>query len=303
MYECHCNDRRRKASITPASLILHPRALTSDISPYQLCLLHRNRFECFCILDLGGLTTSQLSSRALAIVKEQAAIDSICFPETMHKMLIVNAPTFFSATWRLIRGWLDPRTANKIEVISNKAAYEKRLLELIEADQLPSDYGGTATATDKTLQESMKGDADRLETRMLYLRCVPSFESHALLLTGCGRSLSPSCWFVFHSSFFSGHGSEVIDVEAGESLDLDVWTRSTAGAKFSVTDATSKQEICPSVEVKHNGTEDVTEIPTTGKITPCRIDGPRKVKVKADSNAGRFSRHNFLLVFSHYKKG
>jgi CRAL/TRIO domain len=123
-------------------------------------------------LDLGGLTTSQLSSRSLAIVKEQAAIDSVCFPETMHKMLIVNAPTFFSATWRLIRGWLDPRTANKIEVISSKAAYEKRLLELIDADQLPSDYGGTGTDTNTILQGSMRGDADRLDTRMMYLRCV-----------------------------------------------------------------------------------------------------------------------------------
>jgi hypothetical protein len=130
------------------------------------------RFECFCILDLGGLTTAQLSSRSLAIVKEQAAIDSICFPETMHKMVIVNAPTFFTATWRLIKGWLDPRTANKIEVISSRSAYEKRLLELVDRDQLPSDYGGSGTDTNRTLQDSVQGDADRLDTRMMYLRYV-----------------------------------------------------------------------------------------------------------------------------------
>lgn len=82
-----------------------------------------------------------------------------------------------------------------------------------------------------------------------------------------------------------------------------MWTRSTAGAKFSVTDASTKVEICPPVEVRHGGTDDVTEMPTTGKITPpgSRIAGPRKVKIKADCNAGRFSRHNFLLVLSHYK--
>lgn len=93
-----------------------------------------------------------------------------------------------------------------------------------------------------------------------------------------------------------------MDIAEGESLDIDVWTRSTAGAKFSVTDANTKQEICPTIEVKHGGTEDVTEIPTSGKLTPAHIDGPRKIKVKADCNAGRFSRHNFLLVLSHYKK-
>jgi len=128
------------------------------------------RFECFCILDLEHLTTSQLSSRALAIIKEQAAIDSICFPETMNKMLIVNAPSFFAATWRLIKGWLDPRTAAKIEVISSKSAGEKRLLELVDEQQLPSDYGGKGPDTNSIIMESFDGDASKLDTKMMHVR-------------------------------------------------------------------------------------------------------------------------------------
>jgi hypothetical protein len=131
-----------------------------------------NRFECFCVLDLNKLTTSQLSRRALAIIKEQAAIDSVCFPETMSKMLIVNAPTYFSATWRIIKGWLDARTAAKIEVISSRTAMEKRLLEFIDADQLPIDYGGTGPDTNVSMNEGIAGDFSRLETHMLYIRYV-----------------------------------------------------------------------------------------------------------------------------------
>lgn len=88
----------------------------------------------------------------------------------MSKMLIVNAPTFFGVTWRLIRGWLDPRTANKIEVISSRAAVEKRLLELVDSEKLPSDYGGTGPDTNDILMENYEGEADKLDTRMLYLR-------------------------------------------------------------------------------------------------------------------------------------
>jgi hypothetical protein len=88
----------------------------------------------------------------------------------MSKMLIVNAPSYFSATWRIIKGWLDARTANKIEVISNRATMEKRLLEYIDSDQLPSDYGGTGPDTNDTMNESIQGDFTRLETKMLYLR-------------------------------------------------------------------------------------------------------------------------------------
>ena len=130
------------------------------------------RFECFCVLDLDHLTTSQLSRRALTIVKEQAAIDSLCFPETMSKMLIVNAPTFFSATWRLIKGWLDARTAAKVEVISNRAKMEQRLLEFIDPDQLPTDYGGKGPDTTTTMMDCMVGDIHRMNTKMLYLRYV-----------------------------------------------------------------------------------------------------------------------------------
>jgi hypothetical protein len=121
-------------------------------------------------LDLNKLTTSQLSRRALAIIKEQAAIDSICFPETMSKMLIVNAPTFFAATWRLIKGWLDPRTASKIEVISSTSKMTSRLLELVDVDQLPADYGGKGPETTKTMMDELGGSADRMSTKMLYLR-------------------------------------------------------------------------------------------------------------------------------------
>jgi hypothetical protein len=122
------------------------------------------------VLDLAGLTASQLNSKSLTIIKEQSAIDSVCFPETMNKMLIVNAPTFFAATWRIIKGWLDPRTAAKIEVISSKATAEKRLLDLVDADQLPSDYGGKAKDTVTIMDESGPGLADKVTTKIMYTR-------------------------------------------------------------------------------------------------------------------------------------
>ena len=88
----------------------------------------------------------------------------------MSRMFIINAPLFFSASWRLIKGWLDPRTASKIDVISNKDTARKKLLELIDEDQLPVDYGGTGPDTKETLRNDIKGDAIRLHTEMLYLR-------------------------------------------------------------------------------------------------------------------------------------
>jgi hypothetical protein len=124
------------------------------------------------VLDLEHLSTSQLGSRSLAIIKEQSFIDSLCFPETMAKMIIVNAPRFFTITWQVIRGWLDARTAAKVEVISSRKASENRLLELIDAEYLPSDYGGKGPDTQKIINSSCTGGMKRLFQEVLYLRYV-----------------------------------------------------------------------------------------------------------------------------------
>lgn len=97
----------------------------------------------------------------------------------------------------------------------------------------------------------------------------------------------------------SGHGSCTYDIQAGEELQISVFTRSTAGAKFSVTDAKhSKGPWLEDVLVKHSGTESMDEIPSKIVITNENIIGPVSVKVKADSNAGRWTTNNFLVVFT-----
>lgn len=129
-----------------------------------------HRFEAVSILDLQNLSVSQLGSRTMAIIKEQAFIDSLCFPETMAKMIIVNAPTFFSATWSIIKGYLDARTSSKIDVYSSRKKWEKALLEYIAPEELPSDYGGTAPSTLETLEKASPGNMKRLFTHCFYVR-------------------------------------------------------------------------------------------------------------------------------------
>mmetsp|Transcript_35066 Transcript_35066/g.84901 ORF Transcript_35066/g.84901 Transcript_35066/m.84901 type:complete len:434 (-) Transcript_35066:85-1386(-) len=229
------------------------------------------RFECICILDLEHLTMSQLSQRTLAIVKDQSAIDSLCFPETMCKMYIVNGPRFFSATWKLIKSWIDPRTSSKVEVISSRKQWEEKLRQIIDVEELPSDYGGKATDSETEIEKANYiGDLKKIHTEVIYVR---------------------------------GHGHASWEVAEGEELDITIYTRSKAGSKFSVVDANTKAEIIGSVEVKHTGGDSDLDLPSHQKLTKDKmLTGPISVKVKADSNAGRFSTHNFLAVFAVYNK-
>lgn len=58
----------------------------------------------------------------------------------MGSFLIINAPWAFSTIWSLVKGWLDPVTVAKIDILGSD--YKKTLLERIPADSLPAFLGG-----------------------------------------------------------------------------------------------------------------------------------------------------------------
>jgi len=225
------------------------------------------KFECVCVMDLANLTMAQLGSKSLAIIKEQSAIDSLCFPETLNKMYIVNSPLFFSATWGIIKGWLDPRTASKVEVISSRKTWEKALLEYADVDQLPSDYGGTGPNTKDTMEmETFTGNLKRIHTEVLYVR---------------------------------GHSHITYDIVANEELEVAIFTRSTAGAKWTISEAKNKHGTTwiSDVETKHVG-DDLELPPTHVKLTQANIKGPASIKLNAKSLGSRWSSEKFLVVIN-----
>ena len=59
-------------------------------------------------------------------------------PERLQKAILFNAPAIFSGTWRIISGWLDPVVAHKVLFVNDVA----KVLEIVDADQLPKEYGG-----------------------------------------------------------------------------------------------------------------------------------------------------------------
>jgi len=231
------------------------------------------RFQCVCVLDLDGLSAAQVTQRALNIIQKQTEIDSLCFPETMERMIVVNVPRFFALTWRLIKGWIDPRTAGKVELISTRKHWEARLKELVDLDQLPSDYGGKAEDTEATLMKTAPGGMVRQITDLWHVRT---------------------------------HHAHTFEIGPSEEVEVVVYTRGTSGSTFSVMDKDHKGKVfVKGVDVKHTGNPtDENEPPTNVTITSeSRIAGPSHIKVKADSKSGRFAgSETYLVVLNYYPK-
>ncbi|KAI8610753.1 CRAL-TRIO domain-containing protein [Chytriomyces sp. MP71] len=64
----------------------------------------------------------------------------------LGKMFVINAPMLFTGVWSLVKPMLDEATVQKINILG--ANYQDKLLECIEAANLPAAYGGTCRCTD-----------------------------------------------------------------------------------------------------------------------------------------------------------
>ncbi|CAF1495312.1 unnamed protein product [Rotaria sp. Silwood1] len=82
-------------------------------------------------------------TKFLHVFKQSVHIDDNYYPERLGQMFLINPPMIFPILWDLAKYWLDPVTKTKIHVIKKGPETSTALLQHIDSDQLPHEYGGT----------------------------------------------------------------------------------------------------------------------------------------------------------------
>uniref|UniRef100_A0A2N9J9W0 CRAL-TRIO domain-containing protein n=1 Tax=Fagus sylvatica TaxID=28930 RepID=A0A2N9J9W0_FAGSY len=109
------------------------------------------------ILDVQGLGIKNFTRTAANLLAAMTKIDNNYYPETLHRMYIVNAgPGFKKMLWPAAQKFLDAKTIAKIQVLEPKSL--SKLLEVIDSSQLPDFLGGSCTcSTEGGCLRSSKG--------------------------------------------------------------------------------------------------------------------------------------------------
>lgn len=98
------------------------------------------------ILDVQGLGIKNFTRTAASLVAAISKIDNSYYPETLHRMFVVNAgPGFKKMLWPAAQKFLDAKTISKIQVLDFKSL--SKLLEVIDSSQLPDFLGGSCTCS------------------------------------------------------------------------------------------------------------------------------------------------------------
>lgn len=109
-------------------------------------------------------------------IKSIIETTNLSFSSRLHKMFIVNPSTFFSATWNIVKGFIDPETVRKFSFLKKKEF--GILQDSIPKSQLLKEYGGdletpaTAFPIRKTLADDTlpNNTEEELNTNNMFIQ-------------------------------------------------------------------------------------------------------------------------------------
>jgi len=124
------------------TVLVNCESLTREVLPATSQALDKPVEGTFVIVDLKGFGLSQFWQMK-NLARQSFQVSQDYFPETMAQLAIVNAPSSFTTIWSFIKPWLAKETVAKVDILGSD--YQKVLLNLIDAENLPSSLGGKCT--------------------------------------------------------------------------------------------------------------------------------------------------------------
>mmetsp|Transcript_29520 Transcript_29520/g.42857 ORF Transcript_29520/g.42857 Transcript_29520/m.42857 type:complete len:511 (+) Transcript_29520:39-1571(+) len=188
------------------------------------------RMQFVALVDLDGLSISTMR-RAMGEMEGCMAVLN-AFPEILFSVCITNMPRFFAAFWPLIRAFMDESTASKFELYSNPVEGKKRMVELVDKNELASDFGGNGPTT---------------------------LEMAARMASTSHKKISRQITKLLTKKAHKSHVDMTFKLERGEAASVSIYTRvSDANQAHAVLSNSNKSEEW-TIDLKRNKKEEAAK--------------------------------------------
>lgn len=230
------------------------------------------------ILDVQGVGMKNFSKNARDLIMQIQKIDADNYPETLHRMFIINAGQGFKILWNTVKGFIDPKTSSKIFVLGSK--YQSKLLEAIDSSQLPDFLGGTCTcANEGGCLRSDKGPWKDPAIMKLVLNGEAIFDKQIVTVTVDEGKVAPC-------KQQKGRDGDTSTAESGSDVDDGISPLMSGSCGFvRLTPVYEEGKMNP--QTSYFGNDDI--VPTVDK----GVDGVSKGK--ASGEKGMLSKDNLPL--------
>ncbi|GMF22156.1 unnamed protein product [Phytophthora lilii] len=150
-----------------------------QICPCDACAASETQKMCI-VLDARGIGMRDMGGEAFEFIRRCTGVMQRHYPQRSFKIFIVNVPSWFGMAWKGVKPLLIEATRAKTNILTESET-PAALLEFIEADNLPVEYGGTCACPGGCDTNSSYQRLQRALVKSV-LECKP-FESEELLRT------------------------------------------------------------------------------------------------------------------------
>ena len=106
------------------------------------------------VIDLDGIGFRDFAGDVVDFVKRASSFTGDHYPERSGSIFIINVPSWFSVIWNVVKPMVDDVTKEKIKILRyGKEAITKALMEKIDLENIPPEYGGQSMSLGQSPEE------------------------------------------------------------------------------------------------------------------------------------------------------
>jgi len=101
---------------------------------------NKSMYFSIVVQDLAGLSMSHIYTPGFDLFKRILHFDQSNYPHSLKAYYVINAPKSLTLIYSMIKPLIDPTTRKKVHILGSN--YTDTLLEAIDKENLPAEYGG-----------------------------------------------------------------------------------------------------------------------------------------------------------------